>query len=164
MYLLNKILTLAIWTLSSWLFIFIPMEKTVLNTVVVDEAQQLGGGDPNADKFIFYGNSSKTSGFNSQEILALDKKANPDRFIIWDTDQVGDNIVDDLDSGGEHMVIGVPVSYGGEGKFKDLKSNFALPFNNGGVVTISDTNGNTYSIQIWVWGNKSLAKFKLQTL
>ena len=92
------------------------MERQVLNTVI--KATPGGVPGPGGDKFIFWGHLNKTAGITVPEILTLNKERRSDRFKTFI----------DFDSGGEHMVVVIPIQYGGDGKFLDEGSGFTYPF------------------------------------
>jgi hypothetical protein len=125
-------------------FIISIMESEVFNTVIVTKSAP-SGGDPSHDKFIFWGHINKTSGVTAPEVLALNKEERVDRFKTFV----------DFDSGGEHMIVVHPVEYGGEGKFLDENTGFTYPFDLSGTISITDVNGNTYDVNIYIWQRTS---------
>jgi len=123
------------------------MEIQVLNTVIKKSSSSGGvpGPGPGGDKFIFWGHIDKTTGIIVPDILALNKEERPDRFKTFI----------DFDSGGEHMIVVHPVSYGGNGEFLDEGSGFMYPFTLSGTISLTDPNNNTYDVNIYVWPRTS---------
>jgi hypothetical protein len=130
------------------------MGKQVLNTVIGSSSGGTGE-TPSGDKFIFWGHIDKTSGVTSSDILSLNKEERPDRLKTFTN----------FDSGGEHMIVVHPVSYGGQGKFLDVNTGFTYPFTLSGTIQLTDDNNNTYDVNIWIWGRTSHGVIsELQTL